>query len=209
MAGPFYLSRNPHDFCRDTVFAEYAPAKETKQAKVRARRSSKRFLAQEDPITRLVEVHEVLLGQGALPRQDALEKALAELKSAGRVGDGEEQAVREAIDLAFRMGKSQLRFDTPKRGYVRSILNDPWWYHAEDWDAVVTNSLRKVGASRRLSSKADLIKHAATWARQAQDLEFSRLHPNTRLWQSLDKAIDRLVKSRRISVKGGTYAVSR
>jgi hypothetical protein len=23
MAGPFYLSRNHHDFCRDTVFAEY------------------------------------------------------------------------------------------------------------------------------------------------------------------------------------------
>ncbi len=69
--------------------------------------------------------------------------------------------------------------------------------------------MRKAGALRRPASKADLIKHAATWAQEAQDLEFSRLHPNTRVWQGLDKAIDHLLKSRRILVKGGTYALAR
>ncbi len=138
-------------------------------------------------------MHNALLGEGSLEREEAIRTAAERLRDAGHAEfirlrrDG---PLFAALDAALTAGLKAQLFDRPHRGQVRAIVKEPMRVPASLWQRAL---LAALGAG---PLDADAAVHAtAVWAQTRIGLEFKRLRAGGHIDMAVRKAIAELVAS--------------
>lgn len=142
-------------------------------------------------------VWELLLGQGALDRREAVRIVAERLRSHGLARPGEDSA--EAIASVLQKGLQEGSFDRPRRGAVRAVLFDAKDYQPEDWQRCLLAVLGPEPAGLD-----DTLRAAAEWARDTLGLEWTRLRADGVILTALRAALDELVEDEIVLRRGTT-----
>lgn len=146
--------------------------------------------------TQSEQVHDLLLGEGALEREDAVRRAADLLRDTGRAShqrlrrDG---PLATCIDAAIAVGLRQGSFDRPEPGVVRALAPSP--------DAVPPALLRRalLAALAEPGTDADAaVRDAAAWSQAQFGLEFQRLRAGGRIDAALRAVLAEMLASREI-----------
>jgi len=133
-------------------------------------------------------VFEILFGQGALDKDDAVSRVLEAFVALG-LADEEDAAkqaeARSVIERAIDLGLKSGRFDKPKRGQVRAIRTDAKEYSSEDWTLCLVNALDHEPIDRDAA-----LRFAAYWAASNTGLAFARLQRGGSILTGLDGALE-------------------
>lgn len=145
-----------------------------------------------EPEDRLAEIHDILLGHGALGREEAVRHCADSLRMAGlaefsRLRRDSKLAV--AIDEALETGLKQSLFDRPGRDHVRAILTDAAEYRPEDWLLCLIRSLGKAPVEREQA-----VRDAAQWAVERLGLRLHRLRRDSQVYTGIAEALDEAVE---------------
>lgn len=145
------------------------------------------------PSVQIDLMHNALLGEGSLEREEAIRTAAERLRDAGHAEfirlrrDG---PLFAALDAALTAGLKAQLFDRPHRGQVRAIVKEPMRVPASLWQRAL---LAALGAG---PLDADAAVHAtAVWAQTRIGLEFKRLRAGGHIDMAVRKAIAELVAS--------------
>ena len=155
---------------------------------------SRDFLALS-PDEQIDIVWELLLGQGALDRREAVRSVIERLRSHGLARPGEDPA--EAIAAVLQKGLQEGSFDRPRRGTVRAVLFDAKDYQPEDWQRCLLAVLGPEPAGIE-----DTLRAAAEWARDTLGLEWTRLRTGGVILTALHAALDELVEDEIVLRRG-------
>lgn len=151
----------------------------------------------EHPADRQVaQVHALLLGEGPLPREDAVRRAAELLRDAGLASfqrlrkDG---TLATCIDAAIAVGLRQGSFDRPSPGHVRALAKSPEDVPPALWRRALLAALAEP------ETDADAaVRDAAAWSQAQFGLEFQRLRTGGRIDTALRAALAEMLASREI-----------
>lgn len=145
---------------------------------------------------------ELLLGQGALKKEDAVRTAAESLRR-HRLGSfepsGSDSPLIAAIEAALQEGLREGAFDRIRRGTVRAVLYDPKDYTPEDWQRCL---LAVLGPEP--SGIDETLRAAAEWARDNLGLQYARLRTGGIILTPLRTALDELVDDELVLCEGTT-----
>jgi hypothetical protein len=145
---------------------------------------------------------ELLLGQGALKKEDAVRRAAESLRQS-RLGSFEklrsDSPLIVAIEAALQEGLREGAFDRIRRGTVRAVLYDPKDYTPEDWQRCLLAVLGPEPAGID-----ETLRAAAEWARDNLGLQYARLRTGGIILTPLRTALDELVDDELVLRQGTT-----
>lgn len=145
---------------------------------------------------------ELLLGQGALKKEDAVRRAAESLRR-HRLGNveqlGSDSPLIAAIEAALQEGLREGAFDRIRRGTVRAVLYDAKDYTPEDWQRCL---LAVLGPEP--SGIDETLRAAAEWARDNLGLQYARLRTGGIILTPLRTALDELVDDELVLLQGTT-----
>jgi len=138
------------------------------------------------------ELHGILLGQGAIERDEAIRQSAETLRAAGRLDFNRfrrDSQLAQTLEAIFDEAVLQGFFDRPWDGYLRAILPDASDYTLEDWLLCLLGSLGPEALERD-----EAIRGAADWAADNLGLRFKRLRRDGHAYLGLDEAIEEAVE---------------
>lgn len=144
-------------------------------------------ITQRSRAEQITWVYEILFGQGALEKDEAIRRVAAALAELGLADPETATApgpVRTAIERALDTGIKQGLFDRPKRGHVRAIRADAKDYSLDDWSLILRSAL-----DREPTARDAALRFAAYWAATNMGLAFSRLREGGAILNGLDTAL--------------------
>lgn len=133
------------------------------------------------------QVHNILLGEGPLEREDAVRCAAELLRDAGQASfqrlrrDG---TLATCIDAALAVGLRQAHFDRPRPGTVRALAREPGKVPPALWRRALLAALAEPTADDDAAVRA-----AAAWSQAQFGLDFQRLRTGGHIDTALRAAL--------------------